>query len=272
MQGIVVRSVSKIGIERVGAEVIDPVERRRRRQQAEMVGAFRQQAVDEGGIDAIGREHRVGNALRRILIVVEPGGAEGEVEVGDDRIQREIARDRPGDVVGDGGRADAALGADHGDDPADRLGFRRREQAADRAHDVDRADRRDDVVADAAAHQLAIERDVVDAADHDDAGAGVADGREMVEAGQDVVAAFGFEDDHVRRRRRAIGFDRGRHAAHLDLQMGLAEPAVFAGRLHGGRGFHGLAESLHRHARRRRDMIVDRRRRASDCSSAFWRA
>ena len=130
-------------VEGVGAEVVDPLERRRRRQQAQMVGAFRQQAVDEGGVDAIGREHRVGDALRRVLIVVEAGGAEGEVEIGDDRIEREIARDRPGDVVGDGGGADAALGADDGDDAADRLGVGRREQAADRAHDVDRADRRD---------------------------------------------------------------------------------------------------------------------------------
>ena len=37
----------------------------------------------------------------------------------------EIARDRPGDVVRDGGSADAALGADHGDDAADRLGVGR---------------------------------------------------------------------------------------------------------------------------------------------------
>ena len=124
-------------IEGVGAEIVDPIERRRRRQQAEMVGAFRQQAVDERGIDAIGREHRVRDALRRILVVVEAGGAEREVEIGDHRIQREIARDRPGDVVGDGGCADAALGADDGDDAADRLGFRRREQPADRAHHVD---------------------------------------------------------------------------------------------------------------------------------------
>ena len=112
MQGMVVRSVSKIDVEGVGAEIVDPLQRRRRRQQAEMVGAFRQQAVDEGGIDAIGREHRVRDALRRILVVVEAGGAEGEVEIGDDGIHRQIAGDRPGDVVGDGGGADAALGAD----------------------------------------------------------------------------------------------------------------------------------------------------------------
>ena len=52
-----------------------------------------------------------------------------------------------------------------------------------------RADRRDQVVADAAAHQFAIERDVVDAADHDDAGAGVADVGKLVEPGENVAAA-----------------------------------------------------------------------------------
>jgi hypothetical protein len=66
-------------IEGVGAEIIDPIERRRCGQQAEMVGAFRQQAVDEGGIDPVRREYRVRYALRRILIVVEPGGAERPV-------------------------------------------------------------------------------------------------------------------------------------------------------------------------------------------------
>ena len=195
-----------------------------------------------------------------ILVVVEAGGAEGEIEIGDHGIQREIARDRPGDVMRDGRRADAALGADDRDDAADGLGFRRREQAANRAHHVDGVDRRDHVVADAAAHQFAIQRDVVDPADHDDAGAGIADGREMIEAGQDVAAAFGLQHDHVRRRRRAIGFDGGRHAAHLNLEMSLAETAVFAGRLHGRGGFHGLAKRLHRYARRRRDVIVRGRR------------
>ena len=198
--------------------------------------------------------------VRRVLVVVEAGGAEGEVEIGDHRIQRQIARDRPSDVVGDGGSADAALGADHGDDAADGLGFRRREQVADRPHHVDGGDRRDYVVADAAAHQFAIERDVVDLADHDDAGSGVAHGGEMVEAGQDVVAAFGLQDDHVRGRRRTIRLDGGGHAAHLNLEMRLAETAVFARRLHGSRGFNRFAEGLHRYPRRRRNMIFRRRR------------
>ena len=52
-----------------------------------MVGAFGQQAVDDGGVDAVRREDDVGDALRRILVEVEPGGAEGEVQVDDDRVE-----------------------------------------------------------------------------------------------------------------------------------------------------------------------------------------
>ena len=65
-----------------------------------------------------------------------------------------------------------------------------------------------------------------------------------------------FEHDDVRRRRTAIGLDRGGDAAHLDFHMRLAETAVLAGGLHGGGGFHRLAEGLDRDARRGRDMFV----------------
>ncbi len=85
--------------------------------------------------------------------------------------------------MSDGGSADAAFGADHGDDAADRFSIGRREQPANRAHDVDGADRRDQVVTYPAARQLAIERYVIDAADHDNARAGVADFGKLVEAG-----------------------------------------------------------------------------------------
>ena len=100
------------------------------------------------------------------------------------RVELEVARDRPGDVVRDGGGADAALGADDRDDAADRLGVRRREQSADRAHHVERADRRDQIVADAAPRELAIKQDVVEPADDDDARAGVAHLGKLIEAGR----------------------------------------------------------------------------------------
>ncbi len=258
MHGTDERSVSKIEFERIVAEVIDPVERGRRREQAEMIGALREQAVDEGGVDAVGREHRVRNALRRILVVVEAGGAEREVEVGDHRIEREVAGDRPADVVGDRRGTDATLGADHRDHAPDRLGLGHREQAADGANHVDGCDRRNDIFADAAAHQLAVKRDIVHPADHDDAGAGITDTGQLVEAGEDVVATIGLEDDHIGRRRIVVGLDGGDHAAHLDLQMRLAEAAILARRLHGGSGFDRLAEGLHGNAWRRRDVLVVR--------------
>ncbi len=251
------RSEFENRLEGVGAEIVDAIERRRRRQQVQMIGALRQQAVDERGIDAVGREHRFGDALRRILIEIETGGAEGQIEIGHDRIELEIVRDREADIVGDGGRADAALGADHGDDAADRLGVGRRKQPADRAHDLQHVDRRNQIIADAAPHQLAIERDIVHAADDDDTRAGVAIIGELIEAGEDVVAAvLRFQNDDVRRRRALIGFDRRRQAAHLDAQMRLGHAPVLAGRLDRGGGVDVLAEGLHRDARRRRDMFV----------------
>ena len=141
-----------------------------------MVGAFRQQAVDERGVDLVGREHRIGDALRRVLIVVQTGGAEGEVEIGDtessDR-SRAIAQatlwatvDEPtpplAPTMAMMRPTALASGAEN------RLQTERTTSMADRGKDV----------ADAAAYQFAIEHDVVDAADHDHPGAGVAHGGE----------------------------------------------------------------------------------------------
>ncbi|OIQ67180.1 hypothetical protein GALL_512450 [mine drainage metagenome] len=198
--------------------------------------------------------------MRGILIIVEAGGAERKIEIGHHRIQRKIARDGPGHVVRDRGCANSTLCADDGDDAADGLCFRRGKQPADRAHHVKGIDGRDHIVADAATHQFAIKRDVIDATDHDDARSRIAHGCELIEAGEDVVAAFGLENDDIRRRRAAIGFDGGRHAAHLNLEVGLTEASILPRRLHRRRGLHGLAESLHGHPRGRGDVIVHGRR------------
>src|SRR5260370_16486327 len=103
-------------------------------------------------MDTFGLEYRVGGALRRIMVVVETGGAECKVEIGDDRIQREITRDRPGDVVGDGGCTDATFCADNSDDPPDGSCLRRREQTANRAHHVPAVNRRNPEIPDPAPH------------------------------------------------------------------------------------------------------------------------
>ena len=155
--------------------------------------------------------------------------------------------------------ADAAFGADDRDDAADRLGIRRSKQPADRAHDVDRADRRHQIFAHAAPRQLAVEPDVIDAAENEHARAGVADFGQLIEPVQDVVGAgIGFDQDDIRRRRAAIGFRRSGNAAHLDLHMRFPQPAVFSGGLHGGGGLDRLAEGLDRHAWRGRDMCIGR--------------
>ena len=177
----------------------------------------------------------------------------------DDGVEPEIARDRPGHVVRDGRRADAALGAGHRDHPPDGDRLRCREQAADRAHHVEHLNRPDHVVADAAADQFAIGRDLV--ADHDHARAGVADGGEFVEPGQEIAGPCGFQHDHVRGRRGVIVLDGGLDAAHVDRKVRFREAAVLACRAGRGRRCYCLAKGLHRDARGRRDIVVGRRRR-----------
>ncbi len=160
-----------------------------------MIGALRQQPVNEIGVDTLGRENCVRNTLRGVLVVIQTSRAEGEIQIGNDSIQTEIACDGPGQVMGNGRGADATLGTDYRDDAAERLGIRsRRIQAADRANDVDRADRSDQIFADSTPNQLTVEHHIVDPAHDDDARAGVADLGQLVEAGEDVVPArLGFE-------------------------------------------------------------------------------
>ena len=128
-----------------------------------------------------------------------------------------------------------------------------------RAQHVERAERRDQIFADAAADQVAIELDVVDMADDDDLGAGVAAFRQRIEmADQRRRIGDGFQHDDVGRRRGAEGLDRGGRAAHLDAGMGLVHAPVGDGRLHGGGDARRLAEGLDRDARQRRDDALAR--------------
>ena len=76
--------------------------------------------------------------------------------------------------MGDRRSAGAALGADEGDDLADRLGSGAGVETGNRADEIEYRERRDEIFADAARHQLAIEHDVVHAAGHDDLGSGIA--------------------------------------------------------------------------------------------------
>jgi hypothetical protein len=129
-------------------------------------------------------------------------------------------------------------------------------EAAYCAHDVDRLDRSDHVVADAAPHQFTIGRDVVGAADHDNARSGVADGREFIEGFENVGAGLGLQHDDVRRRRLVVGIDGGDNAAHVNRKVGLAETAVLACRARRGGNRDAGAKGLHRYAWRRRDVFL----------------
>ena len=166
-----------------------------------MVGAPRQQPVEQNLVEALGRRQRIGDPLQRILIEVEARGAERQVEIGDDHVALERAGDGERRVVADRARAGAALGADKGDDLADRSGLRIGVDRRDALDDLRHVHRRHDIFADAAAQELAVEQHVVDVTDGDDLGARIADLGKALEIGEHRrPVEQGLDDDQVRRR------------------------------------------------------------------------
>ena len=236
-----------------------------------MLGALGQQAVEQHLVEALRARERVGDALHRILIEIEPGRAEGEIEIGDDDVGLQDLRQRPGRVVADGRRADAALGADERIDVADRLGLGIVVEIGDRLHQLQRRDRLDQVFADAALQQIAIEHDVVDVPDDDHLGARIAVLRQAIELGEDVLARqAALDDDEVRRRVLLVVRHRRFDAAHVHADVRLGEAAVLGGDLHDLRHGGVLAEGLdgdarngpRPRARRLLHEVAPRRRRA----------
>ena len=220
-----------------------------------MIRAFRQKPVDESRVDAIRRKHRVRDAHRRILIEVETRCTERKIHVGDDGVQAKILRDRERDVMRDGRGADAAFRADHGKHTPERFRAGRREQSRNRAHEIDGRKRRDEIITDAAAHELAIENDVVVPADDNDLRAGVANLGKTVEARDQIDAvAKMLDDENVRRRGALVGFKRGDQSAHLDFHMGFGHAAIADSGLHRAREIGGFAKSLNGNARNRHDV------------------
>ena len=139
-----------------------------------MVAALGEQAVHQHGVDAFRGEHRLGDALRRVLIVVQPGGSEREIEIGDDRGHLGDGGEAPGQIVGDRRCSDSALGADDRDHPPKGLGARHAEQLRHRLDKVDDAERRHQIFAHPPRDELSIEKDVVELAKNDHLGPGVA--------------------------------------------------------------------------------------------------
>ena len=112
--------------------------------------------------------------------------------------------------MGDGGSADAALGADDRDHPPEGLRAGHAEQLGDRLDEVDDAERGHQIFAHSARDQLPVENDVVELAENDDLGPRVAIFSELFELPeQRVPAGRSLENDDIRRRRGLVGFDRG---------------------------------------------------------------
>lgn len=94
-------------LEGLAVEIIGTVEQRGRGKQRQMLGAFRQQAVEEDLVETIGCEDRFGDALGRILIEVDVRRAIGQVEIGEDRLGGEEIGNAKGAIMRDGRGAGA---------------------------------------------------------------------------------------------------------------------------------------------------------------------
>ena len=137
-------------------------------------------------------------------------------------------------------------------DVADRLGLRIVVEIGDRLHELQRRDRLDQVLADAALQQIAIEHDVVGVPDHDDLGAGIAALGQPIELGDNLLARqTALDDDQVRRRVLLVVRHRRLDAAHVHADVRLGEPAVLRRDLQDLRHGDVLAEGLDRDARDR---------------------
>ena len=104
--------------------------------------------------------------------------------------------------------------------------------------------------------------------DDDYTGAAVANFRQSIEAGKQVLwpSRFRFEQDNIRRRRGPIGYGGGGHATHLDFHVRLTQPPILAGGLNRGRSLDRLTEGLDGYARRGSNMLLTSRR---FCGLAF---
>ena len=212
------------------------------------------------GVDAIRGEHRLCNALRRILIVVEARGSKSQIEIGDDRRHLRNRREAPRQIVGDGGGSNSPLGANDRDHTPKGLRAGHREQLGYRLDEVDDAERRHQIFADPTRHQLPVENDVIELAENDDLGPRIAIFSELFElAEQRLPTRGGFEHDDIRRRRAFVGFNRRRRAAHVLLDMRLGHSAIGYRGADDGCDIGRFAKRLDRHARHRLDLRRSRR-------------
>ena len=127
------------------AEIEGPIQHGRGGQEIDMVGGLAHQTIEHGRISLARGTDGIGDAVRRILVEVEAGGAEGQIDVEDQHVLAQMLADGPGDVVRDGRSPGAALGRDEADGPADRRSTFGGKQVGDGVDDRLRAGRHDQV-------------------------------------------------------------------------------------------------------------------------------
>ncbi len=172
------------GLAGLGRKIVVAVEDDRRGKDGQMFGAHRQKAIEQHLVEPLRCLQGVGDALHGILIEVEAGGAEGEIEIGDDDVRAQRLRKDPGDVVADRRGADTALGAGEGKHVADRVGARIVVEPGQALHEIERRDWSHEVLRHATLQELAIENDVVHGADNDHLRALIAVLGKLIELGQ----------------------------------------------------------------------------------------
>ncbi len=181
--------------------------------------------------------------MHRILVEIETGGAERQIEVGNHHLVAQGRGDGEGDVVANGARPGTTLGADKGHDPAEGRRFGVGMDGGEAIDELRHAERRHDIVAHAAPQQLAIEQDVVDMADGDDLGGRIADLGEAIEIREHLVAVEERLDDEEARGWGFVeGHHRGLNPAHAHRHIGLGKTPVGRGVADHGGGVLVLAE------------------------------
>jgi hypothetical protein len=217
-----------------------------------VLGALGQQAIEQHFVEPLRAGQCVRDALHGILVEVEPGCAESEVEIGDHHVGAQRFRERPRRVVADRRRADATLRSDECEHVTDRIGRRVVVEIGDALHQLNRLNRHDEILADTALQQFAIEDHVVDVADDDDLGAAVAALGKLVEFAQHLAARQArLDDDEIGRRAFLVVRHSCLGSAHVNAHMCFRQAAIFRCLFERARSGRILAEGLDRDARDR---------------------
>ena len=216
-----------------------------------------QQTVDHGGVQPVDAGKRIHHALCRQRAEIQPGGAEGEVEVRHHCLLAVAFGKQPADVVGDDGGADTALGPQEGGDAADVRVLLAGKQRGEGRDELRRRERHGKVVVQSFGHQPTIEQHVVDVADDHHARALDHHLGELRELFEDTVAVGrGLHHQQLRSGGLRVGLHGGEDAALENLRGG-AQKMPAAGHLpEQGDALRRFREHVHVDGRQRRKALL----------------